>query len=100
MPPKKKGLGPAFSCRLREDQDRIVRADAEFHGITKVEALRRRLDTARAVMDDKQSMAASSGARHALCGLCGKRMPPGEEMFNYHGHSGPCPTESGDADSD
>jgi hypothetical protein len=25
------------------------------------------------------------------CGLCGKPMPPGEEMFNYHGYSGPCP---------
>ncbi len=27
----------------------------------------------------------------AKCGLCGEPMPPGEEMFNYHGHSGPCP---------
>ena len=25
------------------------------------------------------------------CGLCGEPMPPGEEMFNYHGYSGPCP---------
>ena len=25
------------------------------------------------------------------CGLCGEPMPPGEEMFKYHGHSGPCP---------
>jgi hypothetical protein len=28
----------------------------------------------------------------ATCGLCGKPMPPGEEMFQYHGYSGPCPT--------
>ena len=27
----------------------------------------------------------------ARCGLCGEPMPPGEEMFNYHGYSGPCP---------
>ena len=26
-----------------------------------------------------------------VCKLCGHPMPPGEEMFNYHGHSGPCP---------
>jgi hypothetical protein len=26
-----------------------------------------------------------------LCVLCGEPMPEGEEMFNYHGYSGPCP---------
>jgi hypothetical protein len=26
-----------------------------------------------------------------LCKLCGEPMPEGEEMFNYHGYSGPCP---------
>lgn len=26
-----------------------------------------------------------------LCSVCGEPMPPGEEMFNYHGFSGPCP---------
>jgi hypothetical protein len=25
------------------------------------------------------------------CGICGEPMPPGEEMFKYHGLSGPCP---------
>ena len=25
------------------------------------------------------------------CVLCGQLMPPGEEMFQYHGFSGPCP---------
>jgi hypothetical protein len=24
------------------------------------------------------------------CALCGEPMPPGEEMFKYHGYSGPC----------
>lgn len=27
----------------------------------------------------------------AVCQLCGEPMPAGEEMFNYHGYSGPCP---------
>ena len=27
----------------------------------------------------------------AKCKLCGEPMPPGEEMFARHGHSGPCP---------
>lgn len=26
-----------------------------------------------------------------VCALCGEPMPPGEEMFMYHGYSGPCP---------
>ena len=26
-----------------------------------------------------------------VCELCGAPMPPGEEMFKYHGFSGPCP---------
>jgi hypothetical protein len=25
------------------------------------------------------------------CQICGEPMPEGEEMFNYHGLSGPCP---------
>lgn len=27
----------------------------------------------------------------ALCQLCGEPMPVGEEMFKFHGYSGPCP---------
>ncbi len=27
----------------------------------------------------------------ARCQLCGEPMPPGEEVFNFHGYSGPCP---------
>lgn len=29
------------------------------------------------------------------CALCGLPMPEGEEMFKYHGYSGPCPTQGG-----
>ena len=25
------------------------------------------------------------------CELCGEPMPPGEEVFKFHGYSGPCP---------
>lgn len=25
------------------------------------------------------------------CTVCGEPMPPGEEMFKFHGYSGPCP---------
>ena len=31
--------------------------------------------------------------KETICGLCGKSMPPGDEMFKFHGYSGPCPTE-------
>ena len=27
------------------------------------------------------------------CTVCGEPMPDGEEMFMYHGYSGPCPKE-------
>lgn len=27
----------------------------------------------------------------SVCELCGEPMPAGEEMFKYHGYSGPCP---------
>lgn len=36
----------------------------------------------------------------ATCGLCGRPMPEGEEMFRYHGHSGPCPSEAEQVDSE
>lgn len=30
-------------------------------------------------------------SEQAKCQLCGEPMPQGEEMFNFHGYSGPCP---------
>lgn len=27
----------------------------------------------------------------SICELCGEPLPPGEEMFKFHGYSGPCP---------
>jgi hypothetical protein len=30
-------------------------------------------------------------SKQQLCELCGEPMPAGEEMFKYHGYSGPCP---------
>lgn len=35
--------------------------------------------------------AASNGVPRPKCKVCGEVMPWGEEMFNYHGYSGPCP---------
>jgi hypothetical protein len=32
-----------------------------------------------------------SEVERANCELCGEPMPKGEEMFKYHGFSGPCP---------
>ena len=32
-------------------------------------------------------------SEQAKCELCGEPMPPGEEMFKFHGYSGPCPKE-------
>lgn len=31
------------------------------------------------------------------CERCGEPMPPGEEMFKFHGFSGPCPKEKSEA---
>lgn len=40
MPRKKEGLGPAFSCRLRGDQDKLLRAQAKKDGLPLVTVLR------------------------------------------------------------
>jgi len=40
MPRKKEGLGPAFSCRLHEDQDVALRASAAQTGLPLVTVLR------------------------------------------------------------
>jgi hypothetical protein len=39
--------------------------------------------------DAAQDQPAEAGTPR--CTLCGHPMPPGEEMFKYHGYSGPCP---------
>ena len=38
----------------------------------------------------------SAKAEAPACQLCGEPMPPGEEMFKFHGYSGPCPTKKAD----
>lgn len=37
------------------------------------------------------SLSDHESGRTPTCSLCGKPMPPGEEMFKFHGYSGPCP---------
>lgn len=49
----------------------------------------------RLVCIEKVGKKESSEDGIARCGICGEQMPDGEEMFNYHGHSGPCPTKVG-----
>lgn len=39
----------------------------------------------------KETIDLSEAAPTATCALCGGPMPIGEEMFKYHGFSGPCP---------
>lgn len=34
-----------------------------------------------------------NGSKEGICELCGEPMPPGEEMFKFHGFSGPCPVK-------
>jgi hypothetical protein len=34
-----------------------------------------------------------AAAMEGVCELCGEPMPEGEEMFRFHGLSGPCPTD-------
>jgi len=39
----------------------------------------------------------SEPTKTPTCGLCGFPMPKGEEMFQYHGYSGPCPVGYGES---
>lgn len=36
-------------------------------------------------------MSEQAKCEQAKCELCGEPMPPNEEMFKFHGYSGPCP---------
>lgn len=48
----------------------------------------------RAASQEQQNQKESNMAEQAKCGLCGEPMPAGEEMFQYHGYSGPCPAKA------
>lgn len=41
--------------------------------------------------DAREEEAERLKQQEGICELCGKPMPPGEEMFKFHGYSGPCP---------
>lgn len=74
-----------------------LRALADKHGITMTEALKRAIATERFL--DSLNEDAKPESVPGICDVCGKPMPEGEEMFKFHGYSGPCPSEppSGDA---
>lgn len=44
-------------------------------------------------MSDVPIRDADDMTERPCCELCGDPMPPGEEMFKYHGYSGPCPKQ-------
>lgn len=39
---------------------------------------------------DTKEQCPSCEQEQPVCELCGEPMPEGEEMFKYHGYSGPC----------
>jgi len=44
------------------------------------------------VMTERQmKLAARKATSTSKCEICGEPMPPGEEMFKFHGYSGDCP---------
>ncbi len=62
---------------------RFTRADLLTHGLSE--------QAADELMAFAERLAAKRKRPVGTCGLCGEPMPPGEEMFMYHGYSGPCP---------
>jgi hypothetical protein len=48
----------------------------------------------RTLWRDERGSAPEGGV--ARCVVCGEPMPPGEQMFQYHGYSGPCPKGRGE----
>lgn len=67
--------------RLRSKLQSIAgRKDLMFAECSDAEAI---LQTASEALKEIETM--------SNCELCGEPMPKGEEMFKYHGSSGPCP---------
>lgn len=48
----------------------------------------------RTAMSEMVTKATEALKREGCCELCGEPMPAGEEMFKFHGYSGPCPTST------
>ena len=58
---KSEGLGPAFSCRLRADQDAALRAEALRQDKPLVTVLRQWIDQLNAMMPDSSAEALGDG---------------------------------------
>lgn len=58
---------------------------------------RRRKEAARqaikATLTDAALIPPQEASMEGICDICGQPMPPGEEMFKFHGYSGPCPPQ-------
>jgi NTP pyrophosphatase (non-canonical NTP hydrolase) len=74
--------------------DTIIYADllAARLGIDLSEYIEVKFNEVSARMKSKVRLGSRSDVP-GICSLCDKPMPEGEEMFKYHGYSGPCPTE-------
>lgn len=87
---------------LTEERDRLVKEN------DKLREQRNSLHSQLSYRDLQASggLPEAQAGDPALCQLCGHPMPAGEEMFNYHGYSGPClgpplqqaPTRTAEAD--
>lgn len=67
------------------DRDRVApRGSSQGDGVA------RPAIAARAFLINKRQEQKTMNER-PNCDLCGEPMPEGEEMFKFHGHSGPCP---------
>lgn len=81
----------------KEHQGRVAAILGEAAGIGGSADLRRLIGEVEAVFTDAVAKMAEQPAEEVrchvpgVCGLCNQPMPPGEEMFFYHGYSGPCP---------
>lgn len=101
-------MTPEQEQMIHRDQD--ARRRLEVHGAdTPYGKAVRQLDMALAALDEARAETrqktcpylhtyplqraehTESSRPEGNCELCGKPLPPGEEMFRYHGYSGPCP---------
>lgn len=101
-------MTPEQEQTIRRDQD--ARRRLEVHGadtpygksVRQLDIVLAALDEARAETRQKtcpylhtyplqRAEHTESSRPEGNCELCGKPLPSGEEMFRYHGHSGPCP---------
>jgi hypothetical protein len=81
---------PKIVVQLAQEVVDALREIAQERGCSMTEALRWAIENDRATVGEPKEE-----PPEGICGLCGKPMPEGEEMFKFHGYSGPCPSDDG-----